>query len=128
MYKSQTQPQEIIRAAFDTSRKARQVGHARREYIDDAVNGAGAVHGRTRPAQYLDGAGLLIVELEHLVEIAEPDRADWQVVFRDQEGAAGPGTGEHRRTDATQALGSAAALYVDAGNLVQCLGLVLRAE
>ena len=50
------------------------------------------------------GAGLLVVELEHLVEIAEAGRADGQAVLRDEERAAGARAGEHGRADGAEAL------------------------
>ena len=110
---------------------ARVVGQdprPRGEHVDDAVHGAGAIHGRSRAAQHLDGAGLLVVDLEHLVEVAEADRPDGQIVFGDEECAAAARAGQHRRADAAQALCAAASLNVDAGDFVERLGLMFGAR
>ena len=80
------------------------------------------------PRKHFDLAGLLVVELEHLVEIAEADRADRQAVFRHQERAAGAGAREHRRADGGQALGATAALDVDAGAAVERVRLMFGAD
>ena len=125
---AEPQAQKGIRAAFDSRGEVGQVRNPWGEHIDDAVYGARAIHGRARPAQHFDGAGLFVVGLEHLVQVAEADRPNGQIVFRDEECATATRAGQHRGADAAQALGAAAALDVDAGDLVQRLGLMFGAE
>ncbi len=92
------------------------------------MHGAGPEHRRAWPAQHFDLPGLLVIELEHLIEIAEAHGPDRQAVFGDQEGSAGTGTGEHRRADCGQAFGAAATLDVDPGNAVEHVGLMFGAH
>ena len=98
------------------------------QHVDRAVHGIRAVERAAGAAQHLDRVGLLGVDLEHFVDVAEADWADRHAVLEEQERAAGAGARQHRRPDRGEALLAAAALDHRARHAVQHFGAVRRAD
>ena len=96
--------------------------------VDRAVHGIGAVERVRRPTQHLNRLCLLGVDLEHIVDVAEPDRSDRHTVLQHQKRAAGAGSREYRRADRRQAFLAAAALDHRARCAIQDFGVMRRAD
>ena len=121
-------PAILIRTRIDAAAQLRTIRRRRLQHVDGAVYGTGSVERVRRTTQYLDRVRLLGVDLEHLVDVAEPDRPDRHAVLEHEERAAGSRPGEHGRADRRQAFLATAALDQRARHAVQDLGVMGRAD
>ena len=83
------------------------------------MQGITAIQGARRAADYLNFARQFMINLKQIIDVAKPGGADGNTVFEQQESAAGPGSGEHRRANGSEMFLTIAATDPDPGQTVE---------